>query len=795
MLLFALFSARPAVAQEALGGIDGRVVRAGQGIPIVTVTIDQLARSTETDPAGRYFFANVPGGTYDLSFALGTSSASEPRVTVSAGQTTALETVVDWQLFFVETGIVTAASRGMERIVDAPAAATSLDADAIAARASNGQLPKALAFSPGVELTQSGLYDFNLNARGFNTAVNRHVQTMIDGRDPSVPVLRGYVEWAATTFPLDEVQRLEFVRGPGSALYGAGAFNGVLSATTKAPRDSIGGFARLTAGSLATVRGDLRHAADLGGGWFVKGMAGYSESGDFTKSRVDSVEYAPGLLAPEAVAPSLDRRRIAYGSARVDKYFAPRTALVVEGGLSHVEGPLTVTNVGRLQATDVMRPWVRVNFNMPNWNVSGYYTGRDSDDQINLGSGQGVYLSSRNVEAEVQGNATFNNGKGLVVGGGTVGQQYVDSSNPDGFHTIFQRAETVNRGAVFGQIDYFFATGFNVVASLRWDNSSLHDDQFSPRLAVVYTPVPDHSFRISYSDGFQRPGVAEYFLKTSVAPPLDLSLLESALAPFLGGVPLGFEQIPLLAVGNESLIVEQIRTFEIGYNGMFADDFFINISYYRSHLQDFTTSFLPNVGTSLGRVNPAYQAYVPPAALSDQAAAIVLGSLQLALPPEFYAQMSNDADESPIFAVVSLANFGDADTQGIEAGLNYAPTPTWRFDFNYTLFDYTISRQLPESPLVPNAPQHQVGAGVFYFGDKFDAGLRYRWVDEFLWVAGIYVGPVEAYNFVDLNAMVPVNDRFRVGLDVSNLLDNSHYQLFGGDLLGIRTLLDLTVSW
>ena len=68
--------------------------------------------------------------------------------------------------------------------------------------------------------------------RGFNSSLNRRILTLIDGRDPSVPFL-GSQEWAAVSFPMDELATVELVRGPGSALYGANAFSGVLNMTTR----------------------------------------------------------------------------------------------------------------------------------------------------------------------------------------------------------------------------------------------------------------------------------------------------------------------------------------------------------------------------------------------------------------------------------------------------------------------------------------------------------------------------------------------------------------------------------
>ena len=94
---------------------------------------------------------------------------------------------MDWPLSVFESVVVNGTTRLPARLVEAPAAVTVVGSDELATQALHGQLPRVLAGTPGVELVQSGLYDFNLNSRGFNTFYNRHVLTRIDGRDPSLP--------------------------------------------------------------------------------------------------------------------------------------------------------------------------------------------------------------------------------------------------------------------------------------------------------------------------------------------------------------------------------------------------------------------------------------------------------------------------------------------------------------------------------------------------------------------------------------------------------------------------------
>ena len=327
----------------------------------------QVADITNVD--GRSVFSGIRPGSYTVIFTLGDNSLTRSDVRVEAGASTAVETSVDWRLAFAETVTVNAASRRQERIVDAPAAVTMLTRQDIERQASAGQVPRTLAFTPGVELTQVSLNDFNLNTRGFNSAFNRRILTIIDGRDPSIPGLTGAQEWGGPLSPLDDLESIEFVRGPGAALYGAGAFNGVMVMTSKAPRDSLGGKLRVSFGELHTQRYELRHAGSIGGGWYLKVLGGYERSRDFTQSRVSSVEYEPELLPREAIAPPLDRYQSGFGSLRVDKYFDGDRVMTVEGGASTFEGTTNVSDLGRVQQTDVARPWIRFNLNAPRWNV------------------------------------------------------------------------------------------------------------------------------------------------------------------------------------------------------------------------------------------------------------------------------------------------------------------------------------------------------------------------------------------------------------------------------------------
>ena len=788
-----LFCCATSSSFAASGGrLDGQVVDVqGEGIGGVTVTLEPAGLRQVTGPNGRYSFEGLEAGSYEVLLRLGENSLSATTDVAPEGAQF-LETTVEWAISFPQTITVRAASRGPETRVAAPVAVTLVTEEAVERQAASGQVPRLLAFSAGVELSQSGLFDFNLNTRGFNGALNPRVLNLIDGRDPSIPGI-GSQDWASVPFPLDDLERLELVRGPGSALYGAGAYNGVLDMTTREPRSSQGGQLRLTLGELDTRRADLRHAGRLGHDLYFKISGGYHKSEDFARPRVDSVEYRPDLLAREAIAPPLDGIKIAYGGFRLDKYFGSR-GVTLETGTSEHEGWISVTEVGRTQQPEVERPWGRLRLTSPHWLAQVSYTSEKALGSFQLGSGGRLFLNGSRLSIDLQGDRLIADGRGRLLGGLSGSREELDSADRTGTQTIFSEAEKADRQSVYGQAEYDLLANVKAAVAARWDGGDLHDPRLSPRGSLVYAPSPRHTLRVSYGSGFKSPAFSEVFLRVPVTAPLDLSALEAALAPGLGGVPLGFQDIPILAIGNKEIKPEKITGLELGYNGIFGRNVWLTLDLYRNRLEDFATDLLSQAGTSLGRLNRSFGPYAPPQGLSPEAAAAVLAALANALPPELFASLSNDADGSPILVLLSSTNSGRVLTEGAELGLSWQ-VRDWLLELNYSYFDFRVEEQAPESPLTPNTPRNRYALAVSRTGAAWSGSLGFRWVEGFDWASGIFAGPVPSFGVADLAVSYHFRSGWEAGIDISNLLDDGHYEIFGGDLLRRRALASLSWSW
>jgi iron complex outermembrane receptor protein len=790
ILAISALALSPLAAQDS-GSIQGRLARQdGTGIGGASVILDQTGESATSARDGSFRFTGLAPGTYSLSLTLGQNSESRAGIEVGAGASTTIDVTVDWDVSFLETITVFSASRREERIVDAPASISAFTEEDIEADAVTGQVAKVIEFAPGVEVTQSGIYDYNLNARGFNSSLNRRVQTLVDGREPSVPFL-GATDWLSMT-SLEGVKSMELVRGPSSALYGANAFNGVLNIVTKSARESRGGRVTVSGGELSTLKGDLSWAGGNDSS-NVRFLADYTEGDDFYVPRTVTTEY-PGL--PREVEVGSNEYDSATFGLRFDHDFGDSATLSLEGSSFAGNGGTIVTGIGRVQEGSLDRQWYRANLSSHHFNALAFHNARQAPDQRALASGGRIFLDSTQSKVEVQGNQVFNNGKVRLVGGASYKEEEIDTANDAGRQTLVFAPVSGDFTALFSQVDFDLSDRVKLVFAARWDDSSLHSSRTSPKAALVWGINERHTMRFSYNEAFQVPNYSEYFLDAPTAIPgvgssIDLGAIEAGLCtPF--GISCGFgSPTRVRALGNADLTLEDITSIEVGYSAILQDKAFLTIDYYSNELDNFITDLTAN---PFGAVNPNFGPYTPPAGYPIPET--LLATLQGALGGAF-AFLSNNVDGTPIFALASYANAGKVDTQGVDVGLNVYATPQWVIDLSYSWFDFTIKDTggFADSNLLPNAPENKASFGLTYNGERSGGSLKGRWVDGFDWAAGAFAGPVPSYTTVSLNGFYDATDAVTVGVNVSNLFDDKHYQSFGGDVLARRALGYVRFGW
>ena len=158
---------------------------------------------------------------------------------------------------------ITSVSRREQPASDAAAAVFVITHDDIR-RSGMKTIPDLLRLAPGMNVAQLNANKWAVSSRGFNGVFANRLLVLVDGRS-IYNRLFGGVLWDIGDLPMDDIDRIEVIRGPGAALWGANAVNGVINIVTRPAGDTSGGLVRLEQGN-AGQQGSLRYGGQLGTG-------------------------------------------------------------------------------------------------------------------------------------------------------------------------------------------------------------------------------------------------------------------------------------------------------------------------------------------------------------------------------------------------------------------------------------------------------------------------------------------------------------------------------------------------
>lgn len=156
---------------------------------------------------------------------------------------------------------VTLATRTPEPVATAPTAISILTGDDIR-RAGITTLADAVALADGVHVARFNNGTWSVTARGFAAVTANKMLVMIDGRTVYSLLFTG-VFWNALDYELEDIDRIEVVRGPGATLWGANAVNGVINIVTRSSRDTPGLFMQAGSGNEDPADAEVRYGGRI----------------------------------------------------------------------------------------------------------------------------------------------------------------------------------------------------------------------------------------------------------------------------------------------------------------------------------------------------------------------------------------------------------------------------------------------------------------------------------------------------------------------------------------------------
>jgi iron complex outermembrane receptor protein len=575
-LLVSISTALPIAAQ--VGDVVGHV-RGGESFEplfganvLVTSLRDPSYRVTRlADRSGRFRIENLPEGRYEIRASyVGYTTFVIDAVEVTKGITVNVDLWLEVEPLVV-SAVVISASRREEKVLDAPAAIHVLDGERVRARPVLTPADHLQAV-PSVDVVRTGLTQSNVVLRGFNNVFSGTTLLLVDNRIARVPSLR-YNAWNLLPTTNEDLERLEMVSGPGSALYGPNCANGVVHAITRPPIDSEGTTLSIAGGDRSTALASVRHAGKHTErvGWKV--TAHWLTGEDF--SHVDPVEKGlrEGEIADGADPDTLkigardeDVEKIGF-EGRLDARVSHKVWVVLNGGFSRLDS-IELTGLGAAQVKNWSTAYGQARLNWRDLFLQTYVNRSDAGDTYNLRTGLDFVDRSTLVVGQAQHQWSPSPRRALVYG--------VDAllTRPETDATINGRNEEdddINEIGAYVQAETYLTDRWSVVAAARIDDHNRLDDPvFSPRAAVVFGPTSDHKLRATYNRAYSTPTSNNLFL--DLVTERDLGDLGAAMGMegydlWAKGVPEGgfhfrrdgdggldglYMQVPLALGGAES---------------------------------------------------------------------------------------------------------------------------------------------------------------------------------------------------------------------------------------------------
>ncbi|HTI72810.1 MAG TPA: TonB-dependent receptor [Candidatus Limnocylindria bacterium] len=213
----------------------------------------------------------------------------------------------------LETKVISV-SRTPEDWTSAPSAISILTQEDIRRSGAVG-VPDALRLAPGLDVARGLGNGYAITARGFNSSGGNKMQVLMDGRSLYTPLLSG-VFWEIQDTVLEDLDRIEVVRGPGGTLWGANAVNGVINIVSKSARDTQGTLVVAGAGTEERGMATVRYGGKLGESTYYRVYGKYENRDE------------QALTNGEGAADGMQQGQ---GGFRIDSYLPGENTLTLQG--------------------------------------------------------------------------------------------------------------------------------------------------------------------------------------------------------------------------------------------------------------------------------------------------------------------------------------------------------------------------------------------------------------------------------------------------------------------------------
>jgi iron complex outermembrane receptor protein len=424
-------------------------------------------------------------------------------------------------------------------------------------------IPDLLRMVPGVDVARVDHSNWAVTIRGFNAVFSNKVLVLIDGRSVYHPVFSGVI-WYALDVPLDDIERIEVIRGPGGTVWGANAMNGVINILTKSSKDTSGGLLTADGGSNARADALFQYGGKAGH------SGGYRVYGQFSNQ---------GNSDPATAAQPADQRRLAQGGFRSDWDLSPRDLLMVQGDYHRVDGGETLTGVVPQMPSamgtyaqeigddggNILGRWTHTFLNGSDISLEAYF-----DKSEAFANGAHDFASIGNFD--FQHHLSLGSRHDLVWGLGY--RAAANRFTGNGLIMIHPPQHTVSLYSGFLQDEITLARNLSLTLGAKFEHNAYTGYENEPSAQLAWSANSHNTIWASAAKAIRQP-----------------SDVDSGLESVASIVPLPQGALGVVtALGNPAIKAEELRDFETGYRGQINPRFSLDLAAFLSFYKNLETN-------------------------------------------------------------------------------------------------------------------------------------------------------------------------------------------------------------
>ncbi len=388
---------------------------------------------------------------------------------------------------------VTSVSKKSQRLADAPAAVFVITQEDIR-RSGVTSIPEALRMVPGLQVARINANTWAITARGFNGRFANKLLVLMDGRSVYTPIFSG-VFWDVQDTLMEDIDRIEVIRGPGASLWGANAVNGVINIITKAARETQGGLVSAGGGTEERGFGSVRYGDSLGESAHYRMYAKYLNR--------DSSVDAFGKEGKD----DWDMLR---GGFRMDWDASDRNLLTVQGDIYRGDssGELTeffptfpfistIEDKSINSGGNILAKWKHTISNTSDTELKFYYDREQRDT---------FYVNT--VDLDFQHRFMPFERHEIIWG---LGYRYINDKFENRFSFFFEpqsRSVDLFSGFVQDEIT-LFPDKLRLTVGSKFEHNDFTGFEIQPNARILWTPAEDHSVWAAVSRAVRTPSLGE----------------------------------------------------------------------------------------------------------------------------------------------------------------------------------------------------------------------------------------------------------------------------------------------